>query len=419
MNSIIVPVSRVEEALRKIQGINRRAEKNGLKPIAISKGPVVTVKEPRHPSTHPWYRAKDLVERRYMTLNYTTDAVVIEGYSPVATLEYEHAEPTIYEWPGETLPEAMRLVNGTCAHCQTDRWRKRVFILRHDSTGVVINVGSTCVRDFLGYDPAALLAQFQALRRMADLVDEDWDGMKVARGREAYDLPTLLAYTVGVIRTKGWTSKGKAEASGYELIPTSGYVAALWSGKWDRKSLKDVGLEKMDLSKTALKAYGEEADWVLRAVQEHLPNNSVYEQNLRVIAAAGWASRREFGLAVSMVNFAQRLWEREVQASIDAVEVEVSEYVGEVGDKVSLQVELDLIRAVDTRYGVSWLTKFKTEEGSVLTWFASNKPAVEREGMYHDVEVGDRVLVSGRVRDHKEYQGHKETNLTRCKLAYA
>jgi hypothetical protein len=45
---------------------------------------------------------------------------------------------------------------------------------------------------------------------------------------------------------------------------------------------------------------------------------------------------------------------------------------------------------------------------NVLTWFCSGK------GIDPDIEVGDEVLLTGTVKDHKEYNGVKQTYLNRC-----
>ena len=76
----------------------------------------------------------------------------------------------------------------------------------------------------------------------------------------------------------------------------------------------------------------------------YTPNNE-YTHNLVAIAKDGFVTPREFGLAVSMVAFATRNWEREEElarkreaANAEREERgEVNEYLGKVGDKVNLE----------------------------------------------------------------------------------
>lgn len=85
-----------------------------------------------------------------------------------------------------------------------------------------------------------------------------------------------------------------------------------------------------------------------------------------------------------------------------------SEYVGEIKERLrDLQVVYVKSREVDGYYGVTTIYTFKTGE-NILTWFSSGK------GLPQDINVGDSFLLTGTVKDHKEYNGVKQTVLTRC-----
>ena len=57
-------------------------------------------------------------------------------------------------------------------------------------------------------------------------------------------------------------------------------------------------------------------------------------------------------------------------------------------------------------YGTTFLYRFVDDAGNVFVWKAS--------GAYN---VFDGVTIKGTVKDHSEYQGVKQTVLTRCKIA--
>lgn len=85
-----------------------------------------------------------------------------------------------------------------------------------------------------------------------------------------------------------------------------------------------------------------------------------------------------------------------------------SEYIGEIKQRLrDLHVMLTGCRTVESYYGVSLVYTFKMGD-NVLTWFCSGK------GIDPDIEVGDAVLLTGTVKDHKKYNGVKQTYLNRC-----
>lgn len=85
-----------------------------------------------------------------------------------------------------------------------------------------------------------------------------------------------------------------------------------------------------------------------------------------------------------------------------------SEFIGEIKQRLrDLHVVLTGCRTIETYYGISLVYTFKMGD-NILTWFCSGK------GIDPDIEVGDAVLLTGTVKDHKEYKGVKQTYLNRC-----
>ena len=85
-----------------------------------------------------------------------------------------------------------------------------------------------------------------------------------------------------------------------------------------------------------------------------------------------------------------------------------SEFIGEIKQRLrDLHVILTGCRTIETYYGISLVYTFKMGD-NVLTWFCSGK------GIDPDIEVGDAVLLTGTVKEHKIYNGVKQTYLNRC-----
>lgn len=85
-----------------------------------------------------------------------------------------------------------------------------------------------------------------------------------------------------------------------------------------------------------------------------------------------------------------------------------SEYIGEIKQRLrDIEAVYTNCRTVEGFYGASLCYTFKAGE-NVLTWFCSGK------GIDPEIEIGETVLLTGTVKDHKEYNGIKQTLINRC-----
>ena len=83
-----------------------------------------------------------------------------------------------------------------------------------------------------------------------------------------------------------------------------------------------------------------------------------------------------------------------------------SEYLGNIKDRLrGLRVVVTSARPLEGYYGTSTLYTFLNGE-NVLVWISSSCKV--------QLQEGDEVLITGTVKDHKEYNGVKQTVLTRC-----
>lgn len=124
---------------------------------------------------------------------------------------------------------------------------------------------------------------------------------------------------------------------------------------------------------------------------------------------------------------AKRLAEQaERQAEIDKRNAEIEEarakeealkarsnYVGSVGDKLEIRATLTdkITYEKENFYGYgmidSHIYKFIDSEGNIFSWFT---------GSSIEANKGDAVTLKATVKKHNNYNGAKETILTRCKI---
>ena len=81
-----------------------------------------------------------------------------------------------------------------------------------------------------------------------------------------------------------------------------------------------------------------------------------------------------------------------------------SEYVGSVGERLTLTLAVTAARSIDGYYGHSTAHTMEDENGNVFVWITGAK----------NWPVGAIKTIKGTVKEHKEYKNVKQTILTRC-----
>lgn len=83
-------------------------------------------------------------------------------------------------------------------------------------------------------------------------------------------------------------------------------------------------------------------------------------------------------------------------------------FLGEVGERLrDIKVTYISCYGYDTRFGYSQSFRFETEDGDIIRWVT---------GTPQKLEVGDKICLTGTVKEHKTYNGENITVLTRCKI---
>lgn len=111
--------------------------------------------------------------------------------------------------------------------------------------------------------------------------------------------------------------------------------------------------------------------------------------------------------------------------------VKPSEYIGAVGDKITVKVTLVRRAWYEVNRGEGkgyWgflqnytmhVYTFKDEAGNLIVWKTQAALEYVVDDECHRVEEGETVQISGRIKELSEYNGDKQTVLTRCKVKAA
>lgn len=113
--------------------------------------------------------------------------------------------------PGQETPKEFWTRGPKCDHCKHNRRRNNTYVVRHED-GRHMQVGSTCIEDFLGIHAVKCLPMVDIRLAAEGLLGEEGGafGGKV----NAYSLEEFLSWVVKDIRENGWVSRAQAYESG-------------------------------------------------------------------------------------------------------------------------------------------------------------------------------------------------------------
>lgn len=389
----------------KLAELNRRARKLGLSEVRWSFGGEYTVVEYKadgyvKTDAGGWTpRVAVRLRSSWVVVTVTGDAPKLDGWRLLAVVE-PYGEKTggvqpaiVRAVPGESVPEEFRDVDlCRCDHCGTRRRRRKAIILAHDD-GRVVQVGSTCVQDYLGGASVQSIVNWASwLPSLMDAVDGFADaGYGCGRARREWDVANWLVATACVVRRCGWTPKSADFGTA-----TVSFVWNLMDPPVDGRAARAV--EEWRNAKNVFVA-DEDVALAVRALAwaTALPVVGVcdYLANVGTVARAGYVTRKTAGIATSIVAAYLRETEKAAEKAV-AEPRPVGEFVGVVGERLVFEVVVEDVKEFDGDYGTRSLVRMRDAAGNVLVWWTGSTP-----GWVDDaVESGESVAVRATVKSH-------------------
>jgi hypothetical protein len=407
--------SKLEDAIDRMHALNRRLEKA------------------RIPERFTWSHltAESGVQEenglssvvRMVTFTVNQPVICYGGWEFVATATREGDGYVLHTVPGVNLggwePRVAER-NSWCDHCQTDRARKLVYIIRHAETGRIVQVGSTCIALYLGVTPEGLWTLTY------DLDDTFTDVCDMRTAERDYSVREVIA--LGWVMSeqgKNYVSYNRHKDTGE--VSTSSLVKAAFGPLYFMKPEDRTWFESKIRDALAVPAHVIDAILESRTtVLANDFNSADYRRNLDVIAGTDYISYRSVGIAASL----SAVYAHEVRRLAEVkTRLETRKANGEAGNgqhfgsapttspkragtKVAgVIARVIYMRYVPNAYAGSTLIKFISKDGYALTWFASGT------GAHDDLAVGDKVeLTGGSVKAHDVYQDEPHTLITRVKF---
>jgi hypothetical protein len=360
-----VPIDTLGELRRRIAQLDRRARRLGTGAIELSDVAGV---------------GSD--GRTFVVL--TGRAPVLAGWSLAAIIEHREGQATLRAVSelGEGL--AIReFAAPRCEHCCVRRHRVETFILVRPESGEIRQVGSGCLRDFLGgHDPDRVCrqAEYMALARAA-VADTDRSTVG-GGGSGAPELPldAFAACAAHVVRARGWVSAERARRS-------------------SSRASADLALRVFETAREAPDSADRAlAAGALRWAQALLaakPELTAFERDaLSVVTDGSVLTRRERGLVCSLIAFYRLKRARSCHVGSPGMSVDATVLVERVLERPS------------ARHGtVRRCDLLDADVNRIVWWQTQGTPL-------HEDEV---LLLRGRVERHTHFGNTAVTVLAHCR----
>lgn len=374
--------STFSKIVEKVESLNRRAEKRGLAP-AFS----VTVEREFSVRTTGTYEYEYFVE-------FHIDGVypAIPGYVFAAVVDHASGG-LIFRNPlfTEDVDLTAFADRKTCDHCGTKRKRSKTILLS-DAAGKIIQVGTSCIIDFLGKEAGAL--EFFA-ENSGILGDSDDDGHYASSPH--YATVEICSIAVKLISEFGFV---KSNTPGSTAARIMDFVDEHY-----RSFPRDY-----DFTVTA-----EHTEKAIKAIEfiKNSERRGEYQENVFRVMSSGRCEKRVFGFiaagirgALADIRKASESEKTEEKAVVEKTEEKVTVEFPTVGTVIANEeVIVEKIFTFEGMYGAQHIFIMKSSAGIPYVWKTSTFPDVERGGTY--------IIKKAKVKAHDDYKGKSQCRLER------
>lgn len=281
-----------------------------------------------------------------------------------------------------------------CEYCGKARRRTATYLVEHSGSGEIRQVGSNCLRDFLGIDPHASIRYFELLGDMELELRSGGSGVKTEWATEWY-----LGHVCTMIRTCGWAPKSAEYPTATEAW--NNMLNQSTKAK-DKVSGLPLWIDPSDADLARAKAALAWADEHLGAKVNVTGDATDFDRNLYVAAKNPLVTPRTEGTLAYLPVAHAKFEEREIEYRKRREATANSKHVGTVGDRLELTLTVANIWERESEHGVTFITKMLDGDGNSIKWFGS-----------YGLTQGETYIGKWTVKAHGEFKGTAETTIFR------
>lgn len=394
--SITIPSERVNELHARIAVLNRKAVKYSIPPIVTVLGTEIVT---------------EVGDQKYLNTPVTVafEPIVVAGsWSFAASIEHE-----VIDGKFKNLVSGYNLLkedevkyreySSDCSHCQTKRQRNLTYIVR-SATGETRQVGSSCLKDYIGVSVEAAVMSLTILSELSQLDDEeDGFGRRTAGSCQLDYLKEVVAMTIAVVSKHGWMSQAKANMTLKNITTKSLVYSYLHPTPYDKERLYPTK-EQNELADSII------SRWESTLLVKFETSNDLldtFQYKVALSVALGYVKPKVFSIIVAAANRESGIIQKEKNP-----DKEKDEFIPNCveKDKVVLDLTVCRITKIPGDYGTVSIMNFKDYEGRKVVWFASSE--IDETAWI----IGQSYKIKATIKDFKDnVKFGKQTTITRAK----
>ena len=340
----------------------------------------------------------------------------MNDWSFLATVEHTENGNIIRAVSDVNVPIKYYTSDPICEHCRSNRVRKDTFLVRNTETGEIKQVGKSCLRDFThGMNADVIASMMSYLTGLEEA--EAWvpsHGMYFPEYFEVEEFARFAAETIriyGYIRRGTWEDDERVDSTYDRTIDfyeaSKGHTGHFFPD-YDRYYKVLDEMKKRNFNSESEESVSMTAE-ALKWIADVDDSQSTYLHNLKVTCSLKEVSRKHLGIICSLFAAYNKDLVKQAERKAKAEEDAASDYVGNIGDRIRFEAKsVRILTSWDTEWGTTWLLKIVDKEGNIYTWKSS--------GNFPD-DVSTIKNVVGTVKNHSDYKGTRQTELTRCKVS--
>ena len=381
-----VPVHNIAYLQDKVDKLNKKAAKLGVTPIKLHVGESYTKEVEKATATKP---ARHM---EFHKVKVEGEAPKLNGWGFIGKREPLEgtASVLVKSAPGETLPNHFHDDHKLkCEHCGVNHQnRKATFVVRHDD-GTHKEVGSSCLKDFLGHADPHKHADFaEALYNIKDaLANSTNHGGGFGNPEYLHSMEDMVAPAIRAIHEHSFVSRqyegvGKPATASrvYDHINPPPVPHNYPAGEWH--DMHNINVQPKDK---------EEAHKVVEWIKNHPKvGKEEFFTNLAKIMSTDAASLKHLGYIAAGAHMYLKAMDQEA-AKVNMKDSLKNEPLAAVGAKVEVKGTVLRRHSWDGQYGSTHRVTVRADSGHLVHIKTTTDAGA--------VDKGDRVHITGKIGD--------------------
>lgn len=360
--------------------------------------------------------------------------IQFNGWKFIAAIDHLPNGNIIRNISGADLPEKFRTADSYCEHCHTDRRRKATYVVYNEKEGFK-QVGKSCLFLYTGIDLSKIASAMDICNYIHTYsegggeYDPDYTPIRASKSCDARD---VLAIAWKLISVFGYSKKGNTNSTISRYNTTINYL----DGTMNRYNRNEYIRYQKFLEENKIEFLTEEdyemADTIIKWVNAQ-KTSSEYINNLQVILGnyeeyekidpitlksytykSCYMDKKYTNMVISAISAYNKAMNIISERKLKHDKEMKSKHIGTVGEKIEFVLkDVKVLTSWENHFGyyptTTYMYKFTDEKGNICIWQTTKHVNIENC-------LKSTTTVKGKVKEHSEYNGVKQTVLTNCKL---